>query len=234
MRSLLNRRPCVPYEHDRAEMEVQDLKTVFVNPERCVGCHQCEIQCLVEHSQSKDLYEAVSEKPTPHRFILATPGLHLNSSFPSKCRHCNPAPCMSVCPTGAISRDADLDIVTIDGYKCITCGMCAMVCPFDVITYYPSHKVKLDKAVAIKCDNCIERQRQGRIPACVEACKVGALEFGDINELARKARTRLGRSVSVAVGEIRPEEARPPAHFQAWRDWGDSVAEINERELEVA
>jgi len=206
------------------------MKTVFVNPERCVGCHQCEIACAVEHSRSQNLYQAVSESPRPRPLIVAAPGLYLNTSFPSKCRHCNPAPCMTVCPTGAISRDENLDeIVVIDGYKCIACGMCAMACPFDVITYYQSPMLQLNKAVAIKCDNCIARQRRGGIPACVEVCKVGALDFGDINELMLRARTRLARSVSVAMGEIRPEEARIPPSVEGWRDWGEAVGHVNER-----
>ena len=30
------------------------MKTVFINPERCIGCLQCELACAVEHSASKD------------------------------------------------------------------------------------------------------------------------------------------------------------------------------------
>jgi carbon-monoxide dehydrogenase iron sulfur subunit len=208
------------------------MRTVFVNPERCIGCRQCEIACAVEHSQSKDLYQAILEKPKAQSCIHVVPGLYLSTSFPNKCRHCDPAPCMSVCPTGAISRDAELGMVIVDGQKCITCAMCAMVCPFDVLTFYPSPTVKLDKAayvnkaVAIKCDHCIDRQRQGRVPACVEACKVGALVFGDINELVKDASLRLARSVSVAVGEMQPDMARLPASIEAWRDLGQSATEI--------
>ena len=201
------------------------MKTVFVNPERCIGCKQCEIACAVEHSQSKDLYQAILEKPKPKSSIHAVPGLYLTTSFPNKCRHCDPAPCMSVCPTGAISRDAELDIVLIDGNKCITCAMSAMVCPFDVLAFYPSATVKFDKAVAIKCDHCIDRQRQGRIPACVETCKVGALVFGDINELVKNESLRLARTVSVAVGEMQPEMARLPANVEAWRAVGKTISQ---------
>jgi carbon-monoxide dehydrogenase iron sulfur subunit len=204
------------------------MKTVFVNPERCVGCKQCEIACAVEHSQSKDLYQAVFERPKPRPRIHVAPGIYLNTSFPNKCRHCDPAPCMTVCPTGAISRDADLDIVVIDGNKCITCAMCAMVCPFDVIRYYLSPAVHFDRTVALKCDHCIERQREGRIPACVEVCKVSALEFGDINDLVKSASTRLARVVSVATGEIRPELPQLPANYEAWREWGERVGQVNE------
>ena len=122
------------------------MRTVFVNPERCIGCRQCEIACAVEHSQSKDLFQAILEVPKPTSRMHVVPGLHLSTSFPNKCRHCDPAPCMSICPTGAISRDAEMGMVVIDERKCITCAMCAMVCPFDVLTFYPSPEVRLDSS----------------------------------------------------------------------------------------
>jgi len=202
------------------------MKTVFVNPERCVGCKQCEIACAVEHSRSKNLYQAVFEQPKPQSRMHVVPGLYLSTSFPNKCRHCDPAPCVSVCPTGAISRDAELGTVVIDGYKCITCAMCAMVCPFDVLTFYPSTTIKLDKTVAIKCDHCPDRQSQGRVPACVETCKTGALVFGDINELVKDSSLRLARAVSVAVGEMQPEMVRLPANVEAWRSIGKSITQV--------
>ncbi len=203
------------------------MKTVFINPERCIGCKHCEIACAIEHSQSKNLYQAVFEEPLPRPRIHVEPGLYLNTSLPNKCRHCDPAPCMQVCPSGAISRSDDLsEIVLIDGNKCILCGMCAMVCPFDVITYGRTWTVRLRRDVAIKCDHCIDRQREGRIPACAEACKVGALQFGEINELVKAARTRLSEAVSVAVGEIRPEVTLIPENVGAWRELGEEISQL--------
>jgi carbon-monoxide dehydrogenase iron sulfur subunit len=210
---------------------VKFMKTVFVNPERCIGCKQCQLACAVEHSKSKNLYQAIAEDRKPRPRVLVAPGIVLDTSYPNKCRHCDPAPCLEVCPTGAISRDRDTGTVVVDGDKCITCAMCAMVCPFDVITFYSSHKAKLDKPVAIKCDHCIERQRRGEIPACVEACKVGALVFGDINELVKTARTKLAQTVSVAVGQIEPAMARLPANVEAWRDLGQAITQTG-REVE--
>lgn len=202
------------------------MKTVFVNPERCIGCKQCQIACAVEHSQSKNLYQAVFEEPKPRPRVLVAPGLYLDTSFPNKCRHCDPAPCMTVCPTGAISRDGDMGIVLVDEAKCIACAMCAMVCPFDVITFYPTGT----KLAAIKCDHCIERQSRGEVPACVEACKTGALVFGDINELVKFARTKLAQSVSVAAIEMEPEKVRVPAHVEAWRSMGEAVSRVGGEE----
>jgi carbon-monoxide dehydrogenase iron sulfur subunit len=207
------------------------MKTVFVNPERCIGCKQCQIACAVAHSASKNLLGAVSETPIPRPRILVSPGLYLDTSFPNKCRHCNPAPCMAVCPTGAISRDPDMEIVVVDGHRCIVCAMCALVCPFDVLTFYPSIGLESDKTVALKCDHCIERQKEGQIPACVEACKVGALVFGELNELVKKARTQLAVRVSSGVGEIQTEQVALPDHISAWRALGESIS-LAGREVE--
>jgi carbon-monoxide dehydrogenase iron sulfur subunit len=209
------------------------MKTVFIHPERCIGCKQCEVACTVAHSQTKNLFWAVFESPSPKPRIHAEPGLQFNTSFPNKCRHCDPAPCQLVCPTTAIHRPLDFpDIVYIDSQKCIACGMCAMVCPFDVITYYASSAAPQKSMVAIKCDNCIDRQRQGQIPACVEACKVNALEFGEINELVKAARLRYSEKVTtvmseLATGEVISEVVQIPANVEAWRGWGAAVTDLN-------
>jgi len=204
------------------------MKTVFVHPERCIGCKQCEAACAVAHSQTKNLFLAVFESPPPKPRIHAEPGVVMNAAFPNKCRHCNPAPCMMACPTAAITRPSDHpDIVYLNQQKCIACGMCAIVCPFDVITYYPSNLAPGRAAVAMKCDHCLERQRQGGSPACAEACKVGALEWGEINEIVKTARTRYSEAVSVAFGQISPEMTATPANVEAWHNYGAQVSHLN-------
>ena len=204
------------------------MKTVFVHPERCIGCKQCESACAVAHSESKNLFLAVFESPAPKQRIHAEPGLTMNTAFPNKCRHCNPAPCMQVCPTAAIQHASDFpDIVLIDVHKCIACGMCAMVCPFGVITYFQLASAPERSSVAVKCDHCIDRQRQDLIPACVEACKVNALEFGEINELAKAARARYSVTVSAAVGEAKAQAVPVPANVEIWRGYGAAVTHLN-------
>lgn len=135
---------------------------------------------------------------------------------------------MGVCPTAAIHRAADFpEIVLMEARKCIACGMCAMVCPFDAITYHPVAAAPEKTAVAIKCDHCIERQRQEMIPACVESCKVEALQFGEINELVKAARTRYSEAVSVAMVQVSSEFTPLPANVDAWRHLGAEVTHLN-------
>jgi carbon-monoxide dehydrogenase iron sulfur subunit len=204
--------------------------TVFVHPERCIGCKQCETACAVAHSQTKNLFLAVFEQPTSRPRIHVEPGLELTTSFPNKCRHCNPAPCQATCPTAAIHRPGDFpEIVVVEARRCIACGMCAMVCPFDAVTYHPVWSAPERPLVAIKCDHCIERQRHGDIPACVEACKVGALEFGELNELVKASRERYSEQVLQATGQgvALAVLEQAPLSIQIWHGWGEAVSALN-------
>ena len=87
-------------------------------------------------------------------------GGHL--AFPNKCRHCDPAPCQEVCIAGAIRRDASRGTVDIDPQRCISCAMCAMACPFGVLTYAPLAAAPDKLAVALKCDQCPDREKVGQ------------------------------------------------------------------------
>ncbi|HWQ63858.1 MAG TPA: 4Fe-4S dicluster domain-containing protein [Methanospirillum sp.] len=166
------------------------MKTVFVRQDRCVGCRHCEIACAVEHSESKDLFQVFTEeKPSYPRIHVESVDNYL--SFPNRCRHCDPAPCMQVCPTRALSRDEATGSVLVSYIRCIQCSVCAMACPFGIITFQQVRQLESDREVNAKCDNCIGRLSENRIPACAEACKTGALEFGDVNDLIKETRADL-------------------------------------------
>jgi carbon-monoxide dehydrogenase iron sulfur subunit len=191
------------------------MNTVIVHPERCVGCMQCSAHCAVAHSQGKTLFAAVFEQPRPAPRIHVGPGPN-GFAFPNKCRHCDPAPCQGACMPRAITRDAATGAVLVDPSRCIHCGMCSMVCPFGVIRYREDRRSGNGHPVAVKCDNCVERQKAGEPPACVEACAAGALEFGDPNELLRDQSRELSRRWSLGVQEG-PAPAAAPEAVQLWR-----------------
>lgn len=201
------------------------MQTVFVNPERCIGCRQCEFACAVEHSRSRDSFQAIFEEPPPRSRIHVEGGTSLNSSFPNKCRHCAPAPCQQTCPTAAIYRDPETDFVLIKAAKCIACAMCAIVCPFDVLTFHTQANGAAARVVATKCDGCVDRVRRGSVPACVEACKVDALVFGELNELVKQGRVRESARVLAATA-AEPAAPAPPETVAAWRAWGKEATEV--------
>jgi len=181
------------------------MKQVVVHPERCLGCMQCMPACATEHTRSKQLYAALLETPRPRPRVHVGAGLY-SEGFPNRCRHCDPAPCLLACLPGAIGRDIETNTVLVDPETCINCASCAMACPFGVIRYHREAYAPPDKVVAVKCDNCIGRQQQGQLPACVAACKSGALTFED-NDAALKRKTdEVARSVSIGseIGELAP------------------------------
>jgi anaerobic carbon-monoxide dehydrogenase iron sulfur subunit len=120
--------------------------------------------------------------------------------------------------------------VLVDTGKCIACAMCAIVCPFSAVAFHPQAARGDDVAhalVATKCDGCIDRLRQGREPACAEACKVGALVYGELNELVRDGRLALTAQVlSAATGPAPTEE---PAPLAAWRGFGIEIRNLERR-----
>jgi carbon-monoxide dehydrogenase iron sulfur subunit len=206
------------------------MRTVFVQPERCIGCHQCEIACAVEHSRSRSLAGAVLEQPPPRTRIHVEAGPSIGLSFPNRCRHCQPAPCLLVCPTGAIGRDPAEGLVLVDTGRCIACAMCAIVCPFSAIGFHPQAAREDDVAhalVATKCDGCIDRIRQDREPACAEACKTGALVYGELNELVREGRIGLAAQVLSATTGTSP--AQEPAPLAGWRGYGTEIKSLERR-----
>ncbi len=170
------------------------MKKVVVHPERCVGCMQCMPACAVAHSRTKNLFMATLEQPKPRPRVHVGVG-PANAGFPNRCRHCNPAPCLAGCLPGAIFFDEKRETVLIDPDKCINCASCAMACPFGVLRFHCEFTAPPNKRVAVKCDNCYERQSQGLIPACVEACKVGALTFEELDDALKRKTDEVSHSV---------------------------------------
>jgi carbon-monoxide dehydrogenase iron sulfur subunit len=165
-------------------------KTIQIHIERCLACKSCELACAVAHSASKDLYTIIASGENPgHRITVEAYG---RNAVPVNCNHCVEPACVLACPTGAVHRDRPGDPVVVDQERCIGCHMCVMACPFGVITVRPDGKGVL------KCDLCIERLAGGGIPACVEACPTGALEFVDEEEANRGKRQRVAERMVAA------------------------------------
>jgi len=171
------------------------MKEVVVHPERCVGCMQCMAACATAHSKAKTLFAATLESPVPKSRVHVGVGLY-DEGFPNRCRHCDPAPCILGCLPGAISRDMSTNTVLIDPDRCINCASCAMVCPFGVLRYHEEDAAPPGKTVAVKCDNCIQRQDVGLTPACVEVCKSGALTFEELSDAMKRKTNEISRTIS--------------------------------------
>ncbi len=99
--------------------------------------------------------------------------------FPKSCLHCEDAPCVTVCPTGASYKRVEDGIVLVEEDKCIGCGLCAWACPYGAREMDPVENVMK------KCTLCVDRiyndnlPEIDRTPACVRTCPANARHFGD-------------------------------------------------------
>jgi Fe-S-cluster-containing dehydrogenase component/DMSO reductase anchor subunit len=92
--------------------------------------------------------------------------------FSLACNHCEDAPCMKNCPALAYTRDQETGAIIHHAEACIGCKYCTWACPYDAPKFNENTKI------VEKCNFCVDRISEGKRPACVEACPVGALEFG--------------------------------------------------------
>ena len=95
------------------------------------------------------------------------------------CQHCDFPMCIEACQYGALSKDEDTGVVTIDDELCVGCMDCQTSCPY----HHPTYDAELD--VAKKCILCLDEPNEDGSPnpACAQACPMRALEFGKLDEL---------------------------------------------------
>ncbi len=177
---------------------------------RCIGCRRCVHACVEENNQSRDpelqwIRVLEFERESAIRGINLEDGdpyyeheqVPAEGKFylPVACMHCEDSPCSKVCPTGATWHEPD-GIVVIDYDWCIGCRYCMAACPYGARRFnwseptLPADEVNPDihiignkprtRGVVEKCSFCIQRTREGRYPACHEACPVGARKFGNL------------------------------------------------------
>ncbi len=110
------------------------------------------------------------------------------------CKHCVNAPCLEVCPTGAILR-TEFDTVYIHEPACNGCRDCISACPFGVI------HMSADRNIAQKCTFCYDRLKHGLTPACAQACPTQSIRFGPIDSLKKQAHARVAQLRSQGVAQ---------------------------------
>jgi formate dehydrogenase iron-sulfur subunit len=167
----------------------------------CIGCKACEVACKQwnqlpstgggRHEMSGDSYDNTRRLDGEHwrhvKFIEQfsedrSEGRWLMMS--DVCKHCVRAPCLEVCPTGAIIR-TEFDTVVIQSDVCNGCRLCIAACPFGVIDINPASDT------AQKCTLCYDRLQAGMEPACAQACPTDSIRFGPIRELKQQAQARV-------------------------------------------
>lgn len=175
------------------------------NISKCKGYRECVKACVKENNQDRAsdiqyirIFEMehgnisledgkadyFHEVPQEGHFYLGT-----------QCFQCSNPPCVDVCPVGATWQEPD-GITVVDYDWCIGCRYCEAACPYwarrfnwqeptvpaeevNPNQHYLGNRMRM-KGCMEKCTFCIQRSREGRLPACAEACPTGARVFGNL------------------------------------------------------
>jgi Fe-S-cluster-containing dehydrogenase component/formate-dependent nitrite reductase membrane component NrfD len=161
-----------------------------IDHSRCIGCHACTVACKSENQvpvgsfRTWVKYTEEGEFPAVKRAFAVL-----------RCNQCTAAPCVTICPTGALAKRPD-GIVDVNPAHCIGCKSCMQGCPYDALYIHP------DKGTAEKCHFCAHRAEQGLAPACAVVCPTEAIVPGDFDDPeSRVSRLRREHALSARKTE---------------------------------
>ena len=165
---------------------------LVIDLDTCVGCQACVVNCKEWNTAGYGAPLAdtnpYGDKPSGswlnrvHSFETGKGDNTRVVHFPKSCLHCDDAPCVTVCPTGASYKRSEDGIVLVNEDWCIGCGLCAWACPYGAREMDPA------EGVMKKCTLCVDRiynehlDEEDRVPACVRTCPTSARHFGDLGD----------------------------------------------------
>lgn len=150
---------------------------------RCIGCYACEVHCKSSHNLQVGprLNAIVAVETKVVDDVPRTTFIYMH------CYHCEQAPCVTVCPTGAMHKRAVDGIVSVRESLCIGCKSCIGACEWGA----PQWDAQRGKVV--KCDYCKDRIDEGKEPACVTKCTTHALRWVVADEVSQIKRLNIAK-----------------------------------------
>jgi formate dehydrogenase iron-sulfur subunit len=176
-------------------------KSFFVDTTKCTACRGCQVACKQWNQRpGEKTYSQGSHQNPPDlsfntwkvvRFSeVAEPKVNYYF-FPDQCRHCVSPPCKEVAEgkaKGAVLQDEKTGAVIFspkvkvkpEDFKEIR-----EACPYNIPRISGA-------GIMGKCTMCIDRVKEGMLPACVKTCPTGAMNFGERKDMLELANKRLG------------------------------------------
>ena len=155
----------------------------YVNSDICTGCKACMTACMDRNSLVDGQFIRKVYELGGGEYATDGDGAFTSTVFAYyvslTCQQCDKPACVEGCPTGAMHKDEETGLVSVDTEVCIGCGACATACP------YGAPKVNEELGHSTKCDGCAERLAAGLKPVCVLACPARALDFGPVEEISQ-------------------------------------------------
>ncbi len=154
----------------------------YFDSSACSGCKACQAACKDKNNLPVGLlwrrvYEVTGGGWQRSGAAWTSEVFAYNLSI--ACNHCERPICVEVCPTRAMHRRAD-GIIVVDQAKCVGCQYCSWACPYGAPQYDTA------QGYMTKCDFCVDNLAAGLPPACVAACPLRVLDFGEVSELAAR------------------------------------------------
>ena len=154
-----------------------------IEQDRCTGCKACQVACkdkndldpgqllrtVIEYEEGGFIEEGEGYRHSVVTFFTSM-----------SCNHCEKPSCIDACSVEAIIKRDEDGIVYIDSDKCVGCLSCEDACAYES----PVFNFRTEKME--KCDFCMDLIDKGQIPACVSACPIHALHYGDLDELEKE------------------------------------------------
>ncbi|MGI4787276.1 MAG: 4Fe-4S dicluster domain-containing protein [Janthinobacterium lividum] len=196
MENLKNAFPPQRTEVPSPGIDGQGQMGFFTDTSLCIGCKACEVACKQWNQLPSDGYNFTGKSYDNTEMLSATTWRHVafqeqigeTSSrwlmMSDVCKHCEDAPCVQSCPTGALIYN-EFGNVYVQADICNGCGYCISACPFGVLGR------SSEDGHAHKCTLCYDRQKVGETPACAKSCPTASIQFGPVDELRERARKRV-------------------------------------------
>lgn len=178
---------------DSEEVTQKNRWGMLIDTNKCSnGCTDCVTACKTENGWGSTEVKSSPEQQAQwiRKVTITDKQTGHVQSLPLMCQHCETAPCVDVCPTGASMKRED-GIVLVDKHTCIGCRYCMMACPYKARSFI-HEKLEFQIPTSPRgigtvesCNMCAHRVDQGTDPACVEACSKaghGAMIFGDLKD----------------------------------------------------
>jgi len=193
-------------------------KAFFIDTTLCIGCRACQIACKqwnqlpatktenrggFQNPEDLSFYTYKLVRFSEHRGDDGKPVWHF---FPDQCRHCIDPPCREAAedPDAIIVDELTGAVLYTDKVQKENSQDVRDSCPYNIPRAEPG------TGYMAKCTMCVDRVRNGLLPACVAVCPTGAMNFGDWDEMAVLAKQRLAeakakfpRALLTTVEEVR-------------------------------
>jgi len=193
-------------------------KSILVDTSKCTACRGCQVACKqwkglpgTKTKQTGTYQNPPDLSPQTLKLVRFSEGLKENGKpywyfFSEQCRHCVEPPCVdAIGDDAAASKDeATGAVLFTEKSKNAPFEDVRSACPYNI----PRQDEKT--RVLVKCDLCLDRITNNRLPSCVLSCPTGAMVFGERDVILDQAGKRVEelKKTHPKAMALNPEEVR--------------------------